>query len=205
MPNDDAVDRNLQGMDDLDFVGWNHADWTGVFVTITPTTCSWTGMVSPRRPRYRGAHRGHEVIRGTEWGRFTAPDQVTPDRFGSGEWTCVIGEFKNGDRMVTVAKWNDGAIAEEYIGRSSTTAWAYHLTHPKVPIVERRARASTTSNSEPEPMIGGRRHRWELVPTGVRGTAPATGITRTNLLDHASIGRRRTKGILRLVLRWYPA
>ena len=31
MPNDDAVDRNLQGMDDLDFVGWNNADWTGVF------------------------------------------------------------------------------------------------------------------------------------------------------------------------------
>ena len=28
---DDAVDRNLQGMDDLDFVGWNNADWTGVF------------------------------------------------------------------------------------------------------------------------------------------------------------------------------
>jgi hypothetical protein len=31
MTEDDAVDRNLQGMDDLDFVGWNHADWTGVF------------------------------------------------------------------------------------------------------------------------------------------------------------------------------
>jgi hypothetical protein len=31
MPNDDAVDRNLQGMDDLDFVGWNNADWTCVF------------------------------------------------------------------------------------------------------------------------------------------------------------------------------
>jgi len=31
MPNDETVDRNLQGMDDLDFVGWNNADWTGVF------------------------------------------------------------------------------------------------------------------------------------------------------------------------------
>jgi hypothetical protein len=27
----------------------------------------------------------------------------------------VVGEFENGDRMVTVAKWRDGAIAEEYI------------------------------------------------------------------------------------------
>jgi hypothetical protein len=31
MPNDEAVDRNLQGMDDLDFVRWNNADWTGAF------------------------------------------------------------------------------------------------------------------------------------------------------------------------------
>jgi hypothetical protein len=27
----------------------------------------------------------------------------------------VIGEFEGGGRMVTVAKWRDGAIAEEYI------------------------------------------------------------------------------------------
>jgi len=35
--------------------------------------------------------------------------------FGAGEWTCVIGEFEGGSRMVTGAKWRDGAIAEEYI------------------------------------------------------------------------------------------
>jgi hypothetical protein len=27
----------------------------------------------------------------------------------------VVGEFENGNRMVTVARWRDGAIAEEYI------------------------------------------------------------------------------------------
>ena len=27
----------------------------------------------------------------------------------------VVGEFEGGGRMVTVAKWRDGAIAEEYI------------------------------------------------------------------------------------------
>ena len=31
MPNDETVNNNLKGMDDLDFVGWNNADWTGVF------------------------------------------------------------------------------------------------------------------------------------------------------------------------------
>ena len=44
------------------------------------------------------------------------PPQITkhPIAFGSGEWTCVIGEFEGGGRMVTVAKWRDGAIAEEF-------------------------------------------------------------------------------------------
>lgn len=31
------------------------------------------------------------------------------------EWTCIVGEFEGGGRMVTVARWRDGAIAEEYI------------------------------------------------------------------------------------------
>jgi hypothetical protein len=38
-----------------------------------------------------------------------------PIKFGSGDWTCVVGEFENGSRMVTVAKWRGGAIAEEHI------------------------------------------------------------------------------------------
>lgn len=45
------------------------------------------------------------------------PPQITshPILFGSGEWTCAVGEFEDGSRMVTVARWRDGAIAEEYI------------------------------------------------------------------------------------------
>jgi len=43
-----------------------------------------------------------------------APVQVKshPIRFGSGDWTCVVGELEDGSRMVTLAKWRDGAIAE---------------------------------------------------------------------------------------------
>ena len=46
-----------------------------------------------------------------------APVQVKshPIRFGSGDWTRVVGELEDGSRMVTLAKWRDGAIAEEYI------------------------------------------------------------------------------------------
>ena len=28
---DDQVMSNIKGMDDLDFIGWNSADWNGVF------------------------------------------------------------------------------------------------------------------------------------------------------------------------------
>src|ERR1017187_3205449 len=28
---EDQVDGNLRGMDDLDFIGWNNAEWNGVF------------------------------------------------------------------------------------------------------------------------------------------------------------------------------
>jgi phage/plasmid primase-like uncharacterized protein len=44
------------------------------------------------------------------------PDRLShPIAFRSGEWTCVVGEFGDGSRMVIVAKWRDGAIAGEYI------------------------------------------------------------------------------------------
>ena len=37
---DDEVTRNLQGMDELDFKGWNGADWQACSPTTTPTTFS---------------------------------------------------------------------------------------------------------------------------------------------------------------------
>ena len=115
MPNDDAVDRNLQGMDDLDFVGWNNADWTGVFAHhhTADVLVDWQGQ-----PTTHGIKEHIEAMKSyVEQTGGGAPPQITshPIKFGSGEWTCVIGEFENGSRMVTVAKWHDGAIAEEYI------------------------------------------------------------------------------------------
>ena len=40
---------------------------------------------------------------------------VHPNRIGSGEWMCLAGEMEGYGRMVTVAKWRDGAILEEHI------------------------------------------------------------------------------------------
>jgi hypothetical protein len=38
-----------------------------------------------------------------------------PVRMADGDWTCVVSFAEGGVHFVTVAKWRDGAIAEEYI------------------------------------------------------------------------------------------
>ncbi|HEY1761878.1 MAG TPA: hypothetical protein VGG17_04715 [Acidimicrobiales bacterium] len=115
MANDNAVERNLEGMDDLDFAGWNGADWRGVFAHYhtNDVLVDWQGQ-----PATHGIDEHIKAMKSyVEQNGAGTPPQITshPIKFGSGEWTCVIGEFENGGRMVTVAKWRDGAIAEEYI------------------------------------------------------------------------------------------
>jgi hypothetical protein len=109
----DTVTRNLDNMDDLDFSAWNSADWTGLFSQY-------------HRGDVRVDVHGQPVTHGIDE-HIQAMEKIAdaaggvpqikahPIRFGEGDWTCVVGEFENGARMVTVAKWVDGAIAEEYI------------------------------------------------------------------------------------------
>jgi hypothetical protein len=111
---DDEVTRNLEGMDELDFTGWNRADWHGVFARYH------TGDVLVDvhgQPQTHGIEEHIAAKKAMVETSGGSPAQITshPIRFGSGEWTCVVGEFQGGGRMVTVAKWRDGAIAEEYI------------------------------------------------------------------------------------------
>ena len=46
---DDQVRANLQGMDDLDFTGWNNADWNGVFAHhhTDDVFADWKGQARP--------------------------------------------------------------------------------------------------------------------------------------------------------------
>lgn len=110
---DDQVGRNLNGMDDLDFRGWNNADWNGVFARhhTDDVAVDWKGQ-----PPTHGLEDHIDAMKAYVEAAGTVPQIVShPIKFGSGDWTCVIGEFEDGSRMVTVAKWRDGAIAEEYI------------------------------------------------------------------------------------------
>lgn len=112
---EDQVEANLKGMDDLDFVGWNDADWTGVFAHhhTDDVLVDFKGMAPTHGiGEHIDAMKAYVEAAGTG-----TPPQIAahPIAFGSGEWTCVVGEFAGGGRMVTVARWVDGAIAEEYI------------------------------------------------------------------------------------------
>lgn len=111
---DDQVSRNLQGMDDLDFDGWNTGDWEGVFAAhhTEDVMVAFHGMPVTHG---RDAHIAAMKAVTDQNGGTPTHIKSHPIKFGSGEWTCVVGEFDDGSRMVTVARWRDGAIAEEYI------------------------------------------------------------------------------------------
>jgi hypothetical protein len=111
---DAEVTRNLQGMDELDFTGWNGADWKGVFAHYH--TDDVLVEVHGQAPTH-GIQEHIDAMEALVETAGGTPPQIKshPIGFGSGEWTCVVGEFEGGGRMVTVAKWRDGAIAEEYI------------------------------------------------------------------------------------------
>ena len=108
---DEAVAHNLEPMDELYFAGWNRADWEGVFTRYhTDDVLVDVHGQAPTHGIGEHIHAMKAVVESTGG----APVQVKshPIRFGSGDWTCVVGELEDGSRMVTLAKWRDGAIAE---------------------------------------------------------------------------------------------
>lgn len=110
---DDQVEENLQRMDVLDFEGWDKADWDGVFAShhTDDVHVDWQGVgATDGGAAHIAAMKAYVDEAGGEVPQITDH----PIRFGQGEWTCVVGVIA-GRRMVTVARWRDGKIAEEYI------------------------------------------------------------------------------------------
>ncbi|WP_430296897.1 hypothetical protein [Sinomonas sp. B1-1] len=111
---DDQVQNNLKGTDDLYFDWWNKAGWHGVSAHhhTDDVHVDWKGA-----PPIDGVQEHIDAMKAYVETAGGTPPQITshPIGFSSGEWTCVIGDFEGGSRMVTVAKWKDGAIAEECI------------------------------------------------------------------------------------------
>ena len=111
---DETVTENLQRMDDLDFTGWNTADWHGKFAHYHSDDVL---VLVNGLPPTNGIREHIDQMKESVDASGGAPMQIVdhPISFGSGEWTCVVGEIEGGGRMVTVARWRDGAITEEHI------------------------------------------------------------------------------------------
>src|SRR4051794_41881368 len=102
----DEVTRNLQGMDELDFNGWNRADWHGAFAH------SHTDDVVVEvkgQPTTRGIQEHIEAGGGLGGAPRGTPIQVAspPTSFGPGGGACGGGEVEGGGRGGNIAKRRD--------------------------------------------------------------------------------------------------
>jgi hypothetical protein len=106
----EQAERNLALFERLDFEGWNKRDW----------------------PLFRHLHGTDVIVGGFGQETENIDDHVAwaqdfleknpenqieghPIRIGAGDWTAVTGVFNDGSTMATIARWENGQIAEEYL------------------------------------------------------------------------------------------
>ncbi len=109
-PGQEQVTRNLELMDQLDFEGWNGRDWD-LFSQLHADEVIVAGFGQATEGNAEHVAWAQAFIEQN-------PDSIIdahPIRIGAGDWTAVVGTFAGGGSMCTVARWEDGRIAEEYL------------------------------------------------------------------------------------------
>lgn len=111
----DQARENLNRFDRLDFIGWNDRDWD-VFSQHHATDVHVGGF--GQETDGIGDHQAwaRDVIGQNPDSRIEAH----PIRIGAGDWTAVTGLMNDGTTMATIARWENGQIAEEYLFTLST-------------------------------------------------------------------------------------
>jgi hypothetical protein len=93
----------------LDYVGWNNHD-IDVFRRLH------TADVKVQNGAYKTEGIDQHVA---ALQPYWTPDALVTSHnpiVAEGDWTCMVGNLAGGtSKMVTVAKWRDGAVSEEYI------------------------------------------------------------------------------------------
>lgn len=103
-------DQHIELFGKLDFEAWNGPDWD-LFRDLH--TNDVVVEMMGQRTEGLDAHVDmcQQIV--TENPNLKIDDH--PIKIAQGEWTCVVGRLSSGQRMVTVARWRDSAISEEYI------------------------------------------------------------------------------------------
>lgn len=109
----EQVAANLELFDRLDFEAWNNRDWD-LFRQIHGDHVHVEGAGPPTDGIDDHVAFAQGFIEANPASRIVAH----PIRIGAGDWTAVTGLISDGTAttpMVTVARWADGRIAEEYL------------------------------------------------------------------------------------------
>jgi|SRR5215218_2249920 len=105
-------EANLDRFDKLDFEAWNNRNWTLFQEIHSPDVL----VVDFNGNTTRG------IEQHLQWAMAAvsaAPESTKvlahPIKIAAGDWTAVTGTLPGNLTMVTVAHWEDGRIAEEYL------------------------------------------------------------------------------------------
>jgi hypothetical protein len=100
---------NLERFDKLDFEAWNKRNWTLFREIHSPDVL----VVDFSGNATRG---GDQHV---QWAMATMSDALEisahPIKIAAGNWTAVTGTLPGNVTMATVAHWENGRIAEEYL------------------------------------------------------------------------------------------
>ncbi len=102
---------NLDRFDKLDFEAWNNRNWTLFEELHSPDVLvvDFTGNTT----------RG--IDQHLQWAMASVSAQpesrilAHPIKIAAGDWTAVTGALPGNLTMLTLARWEDGRIAEEYL------------------------------------------------------------------------------------------
>jgi hypothetical protein len=102
---------NLDRFDRLDFEAWNNRNWTLFEELHSPDVLvvDFTGNTT------RGIDQHLQWAMGAVSAQPESRVLAHPIKIAAGDWTVVTGALPGNLTMVTVAHWEDGRIAEEYL------------------------------------------------------------------------------------------
>ncbi len=104
------AEQNLALFDRLDFEAWNNRDWD-LFRQLHADDVHVEG----------GGQTTDGIEAHLAWAQAVveqAPDSKVlahPIRIGAGDWIAVTGLLPDGSTVATIARWENGQIAEEYL------------------------------------------------------------------------------------------
>ena len=105
-----TAEQNLALFDRLDFEAWNNRDWD-LFRQLHGDDVHVEGFGQGTDGIDDHLAWAQAVVTQNPESKIVAH----PIRIGAGDWTAVTGLLSDGSTMATIARWEDGRIAEEYL------------------------------------------------------------------------------------------